>query len=198
MSELPLFPLSVVLMPSGRLPLQIFEPRYLDLVSDCMKSGTPFGLIWMRSGSEVAQRGQADPKLGDIGTCAHIVDWDQLSNGLLGITVEGGERFALHSTRTCKNGLVMGQVSALPSPSLAAMHSEWVRIADVLRSLEAHPHVESLGLRIDYNNAWQVANTLIQVLPMDEHLKYELLSLETIDDVMEELECLLSQMSGEL
>jgi Lon protease-like protein len=90
MSELPLFPLSGVLLPFGRIPLQIFEQRYLDLVRDCMKSGTDFGVVWIRRGEEVAQRGRVAPDLGDYGTCARIVDWDQLPNGLLGPPVPTG------------------------------------------------------------------------------------------------------------
>src|SRR5210317_1685183 len=93
--SLPLFPLSSVLLPCGRIPLQIFEQRYLDLVRDSMKSGTPFGVVWIRRGEEVAQRGSVAADLGDYGTCARIVDWDQLPNGLLGITIEGAERFEL-------------------------------------------------------------------------------------------------------
>ena len=98
MSELPLFPLSGVLLPFGRIPLQIFEQRYLDLVRDCLKSNSPFGVVWIRRGAEVAQRGRAAPELGDYGTCAAIVDWDQLPNGLLGITIEGDQRFELLET----------------------------------------------------------------------------------------------------
>ena len=59
MSELPLFPLSAVLLPFGRMPLQIFEQRYLDLVRDCMKTDTGFGVVWIRRGAEVNQRGSA-------------------------------------------------------------------------------------------------------------------------------------------
>ena len=111
MSELPLFPLSGVLFPFGRVPLKIFEPRYLDLVRDCMKSSSPFGVVWIRRGAEVVQRGRAAPELGDYGTCAHIVDWDQLPNGLLGITIEGAQRFELMETHT--------RASLLPSTSIA-------------------------------------------------------------------------------
>ena len=89
LTELPLFPLSAVLLPHGRMPLQIFEQRYLDLVRETLRSDSQFGVVWIRQGSEVAQRGRAAPELGDYGTSARIVDWDQRPNGLLGITIEG-------------------------------------------------------------------------------------------------------------
>lgn len=197
MTELPLFPLSGVLLPYGRMPLQIFEPRYLDLVRDCMKSDSPFGVVWIRRGAEVVQRGRASAELGDYGTSARIVDWDQLSNGLLGITIEGAGRFDLFETSTRSNGLVVGQVELKPAVVPAPMSDVWVSLLDVLRSLETHPHVERMKLRVDYNDAWQVAYTLVQLLPLDEALKYELLGIDSIDVLMAELQALLNQISGE-
>jgi uncharacterized protein len=197
MTELPLFPLSGVLLPFGRVPLKIFEPRYLDLVRDCMKSQTPFGVVWIRHGAEVVQRGRASPELGDHGTCARIVDWDQLPNGLLGITIEGGERFDLFETHTRSNGLVVGQVELHPALTPTPLSENWLPLLDVLRSLETHPHVERMNLRVDYNDAWQVAFTLLQLLPLDEALKYELLGIETVDDLVAELQAVLNQISGE-
>lgn len=197
MTELPLFPLSSVLLPFGRVPLKIFEPRYLDLVRDSLKSSTPFGVVWIRRGAEVVQRGRAAPELGDYGTCARIVDWDQLPNGLLGITIEGGERFELFETRTRGNGLIVGQVALHEVVTPAPMSDIWLSLLSVLRSLETHPHVERMKLRVDYNDAWQVAYTLIQLLPLDEALKYELLGIDSIDVLMAELQALLNQLSGE-
>ncbi len=197
MSEMPLFPLSSVLLPFGRMPLQIFEQRYLDLVRECMKSDSAFGVVWIRRGAEVAQRGQAAPDLGDYGTSARIVDWDQLPNGLLGITVEGAGRFELHETRTRANGLVVGAVKLHDMPSPVAVEGSWQPLVDVLRSLETHPHVQRMNLRLDYNNAWQVAYTLIQLLPLEESLKYELLEVDSIDSLMHELDLMLNQISGE-
>jgi Lon protease-like protein len=195
-SELPLFPLSGVLLPFGRVPLQIFEQRYLDLVRDCMKNNSPFGVVWIRRGAEVAQRGRAAPELGDYGTCARIVDWDQLPNGLLGITIEGVQRFELMETHTRANGLVVGQVELQPAISPSPLSADWLSLLDVLRSLETHPHVQRMQLRMDYNDAWQVGYTLIQLLPLEEALKYELLGLDSIDALMTELHTLLNQISG--
>ena len=197
MSELPLFPLSGVLLPFGRVPLQIFEQRYLDLIRESMKTNSPFGVVWIRRGAEVAQRGRAAPQLGDYGTCASIVDWDQLPNGLLGITIEGAQRFELHETHTRANGLVVGQVELQPPVSPAPLLENWLSMQDVLRSLETHPHVQRMNLRVDYNDAWQVGYTLVQLLPLEESLKYELLGINTIEELMSELDTLLNQISGE-
>ncbi|MBK6736760.1 MAG: LON peptidase substrate-binding domain-containing protein [Haliea sp.] len=197
MSELPLFPLSGVLLPFGRVPLKIFEPRYLDLVRDCVKSNSPFGVVWIRRGAEVVQRGRAAPELGDYGTCARIVDWDQLPNGLLGITIAGGERFELFETQTRSSGLIVGRVELQEPIGPAPMSETWLSLLNVLRSLETHPHVERMKLRVDYNDAWQVAYTLIQLLPFDEALKYQLLGIDSIHELMANLQALLNKLSGE-
>jgi Lon protease-like protein len=195
--ELNLFPLSAVLLPGGRMPLQIFEQRYLDLVRSSMKADEPFGVVWIRRGLEVAQRGTASPDLGDYGTTARIVDWDQLPNGLLGITIEGQERFDLESTGIRDNGLVVGEVVFRPTPKETAMKKEWQTLLDVLHGLRDHPHVQSMNLQLDYGNAWQVAYVLTQLLPLEEHLKYDVLGLESIEEVMSELDAILNQVSGE-
>lgn len=197
MTEIPLFPLSGILLPGGRMPLQIFEQRYLDLVRNCMKTDSGFGVVWIRRGSEVASKGSARPDLGDYGTYARIVDWDQLPNGLLGITVQGGEIFDLLDTSILSSGLLMGEVEMRSPRDAEAMLPDWQSMEDVLRSLETHPHVQRMGLEIDYGNAWDVGYTLIQLLPLDEALKYELLGAETLEEMMLELDILLNQISGE-
>lgn len=197
MSELPLFPLSSLLLPHGRMPLQIFEQRYLDLVRETLRNDDHFGVVWIRRGSEVAERGRASPELGDYGTMAKIVDWDQLSNGLLGITIEGVQRFDLFATGSRANGLVIGEVELHEPPQPVRMREPWLPLLDLLRSIEGHPHVERLNLRVDYNDAWQVAFTLVQLLPLEENFKYELLGLDSIDELMAELDELLSEISGE-
>jgi Lon protease-like protein len=197
LSEVSLFPLAGVLLPFGRMSLQIFEQRYLDLVRDCMKTDSLFGVVWIQRGAEVAQRGSASPQLGDYGSTARIIDWDQLPNGLLGLTIQGDQRFDLHSTSVRANGLVVGEVSMrAPSPA-AAMEQRWQTMVDVLQSLETHPHVQRMALDIDYDDAWQVAYTLIQLLPLDEALKYQLLGIDDVTALMGELDTILNQISGE-
>jgi Lon protease-like protein len=197
MSELSLFPLSGVLLPFGRMSLQIFEQRYLDLVRDCMKTDSLFGVVWIQRGAEVAERGTASPQLGNYGSTARIIDWDQLPNGLLGLTIQGDERFDLRSTSLRGNGLVVGEVSMRAPSPVAAMEERWQALVDVLQSLEIHPHVQRMALEVDYGDAWQVAYTLIQLLPLDEALKYHLLDIDDVTALMGELDTILNQISGE-
>jgi Lon protease-like protein len=196
-TEIPLFPLSSILLPHGRMSLQIFEQRYLDLIRSAMKSNSGFGVVWIPRGSEVASKGSVRPELGDYGTYARIVDFDQLPNGLLGITIAGKGIFDLVDAHTLASGLVMGEVEMCPLQQPAAMSPRWRPMEAVLRSLETHPHVQRMGLEIDYDNAWEVGYTLIQLLPLEEPLKYELLGTDTLDEMMGELDILLNQISGE-
>ena len=195
-TELPLFPLSAVLLPYGKMPLQIFEQRYLDLVRDCMKNGTDFGVVWIRRGEEVAVKGSRQ-QLGDIGTRARIVDFDQLPNGLLGVTIEGRERFHLSDTRVASNGLVLGNVAFEPLPESAALDDAWLSLREILENLKQHPHVRRMGLEIDFDDAWQVGYTLAQLLPLEESLKYSLLNAGDVEELMDQLDLILSDISGE-
>lgn len=195
-TELPLFPLSAVLLPYGKMPLQIFEQRYLDLIRDCMKNSTGFGVVWLRRGEEVVPKGTRQ-QLGDIGTLARIVDFDQLPNGLLGVTIEGRERFHLSDTRTAANGLVLGEVVFEPMPGPAAMDASWLALGEILENLGQHPHVRRMGLDIDFEDAWQIGYTLAQLLPLEEPLKYTLLNAGDVEQLMDQLNLILSDISGE-
>lgn len=194
--DLPLFPLGTVLLPSGRLPLQIFERRYIDMITQCMRTGTRFGVVWIRSGSEVSQASVTNLDLGDYGTMATIVDWDQLPNGLLGITIEGAERFHISEVWREKSGLNMGRVEVEPRPNSAPLPEIGLSMVDVLAGLQRHPEIQKLGLAIDTNDAWQVSHALIQLLPIESSVKYELLGLADVNTLVDALDEILSELSG--
>ena len=194
--EIPLFPLGSVLFPGGRLPLQIFEQRYLDLVRGCMKEGTGFGVAWIAEGAEVAHPGVGQPNLGEVGCYARIVDWDSLPNGLLGITIEGGERFHLSSARAESNLLVMGEVEMEGAREPAPMLEEWESMLEILNNLEQHPHVQRLGIAADHQDAWQVGAALAQLLPVDERIKYHLLRMDDIEEFMAQMDHILIELGG--
>lgn len=196
MTEIPLFPLSSVMFPGGRMPLQIFEQRYIDLVRSSMKQDSGFGMVWIMRGSEVAQPGVGPLNLGEWGTYARIVDWDQLPNGLLGITIEGGERFRLQDSHKRDDQLNMGQVEMLPLPEPVAVSEEWESMVEVLASLEQHPHVQGLGIKPDHSDAWQVGYALAQLLPVDEALKYDMLADSDIDSFMARMDVVLNELGG--
>src|SRR5579862_4923241 len=84
--ELGLFPLPLVLVPTERIPLHIFEPRYKELVAECLEDGTSFGLV-LATG---------DGAVHEVGTRATVEEvLDVLDDGAMNVVVEGGERFRL-------------------------------------------------------------------------------------------------------
>ena len=112
METIPLFPLSHGLFPDGRLDLQIFEVRYLDLIRRCHREQTPFGVAWIEEGQEVTVPGQ-QPKLFSYGTLAHIDKLETVQAALLRIRCHGGQRFALHHTQAGPLGVWQGEVELL-------------------------------------------------------------------------------------
>ena len=85
MLELGLFPLGVVLLPTERVPLHIFEPRYKELIGECLEADVEFGLVLAD-----------DDGLRSIGTRAAVTDvLHRFPDGRMNVVVEGGERFRL-------------------------------------------------------------------------------------------------------
>ena len=83
--EIGLFPLGIVLLPTEQIPLHIFEPRYRELIAECLERGEPFGLVYAD-----------DDGLRRTGTLAQVVEVvERFDDGRLNIVVEGGERFRL-------------------------------------------------------------------------------------------------------
>jgi Lon protease-like protein len=89
--DLPLFPLKTVLFPGGLLSLKIFEPRYLEMLTQCEKLGRDFGVCLISAGNEVGQA----PILYPIGTLVKITFWEYRKDGLLGVTVKGYKKFKI-------------------------------------------------------------------------------------------------------
>ncbi len=89
--ELPLFPLNTVLFPGATLPIHIFEERYKLLIDHCLEKGLLFGVVLIRSGSEVGAPAQPF----DVGTTARIVQVQELPEGRFNIIGLGGQRFRI-------------------------------------------------------------------------------------------------------
>jgi Lon protease-like protein len=159
------------------MPLQIFEPRYLDLVSDCLKNDQGFGVVWLREGREVYKAdAEVNPRLAQIGTYARVVDWDSLSNGLLGITIEGSRKFRLVSSFQQANHLHMAEVEWLESEPVIELTPQAIDMKVLLAQLLEHPHVERLKLSGEVNDVASLGYLLAQFLPIEEAKKFDLLA----------------------
>jgi Lon protease-like protein len=159
--EVPLFPLSTVLFPGGPLPLRIFEPRYLDMISTCLRNDHGFGVVLIRQGKEVG------PALThEVGTMADIVDWYQGSDGLLGVTARGRGRFRIVSVREQPDGLKMGHIQPIgPEPS-CELPKQFAPMARVLSEIidELGSHYQDLDKY--YDDASWVGYRFAEILPV--------------------------------
>jgi uncharacterized protein len=170
--EIPLFPLQTVLFPGGPLPLRIFEPRYVDMISRCLKSGIGFGVVLIQSGEET---GPASTH--DLGTVATIVDWDQLSDGTLGVVVLGGARFLLRSARRQDDGLQLGVVELLEPEPVASLPERFHDMARLLEGVfeDLGPHYRHVTP--DFGDAGWVGCRLAELLPIELEQKQHCLEL---------------------
>lgn len=170
--DLPLFPLSTVLYPGGRLDLRIFERRYLDLIRDCTRSGQPFGVCLIVRGHEAGE-----PALpAAFGTTARIEDFSTLPDGLLGIVARGQRRFHVDRTRVRDNGLIVARVALAEPEPVIAVPPEYGVLTTILQRL-----AEQVGGELGdaeqarFDDAAWVAFRLAELLPLENEERQQLL-----------------------
>lgn len=192
---LPLFPLNTVLFPDCVLDLQIFEARYLDMIGRCMKQGSGFGVVCLLEGDEVGD-GEAQHAL--VGCEAVVVDFNQQSNGLLGIRVKGTRRFAVNSTEVQADQLIQGDVDFLPESPEEPLSADEDDLLALLTALAEHPMVAALDMLGGANTQQSLANQLGYLLPFLNADKLDLLSLNEPRERLDSIQALLDELQGEL
>lgn len=171
--KVPLFPLRIVLFPGGRLNVRVFEQRYMDMISACLKADSPFGVCLIRHGSEVGSA--AEPQA--VGTLADVVRCDMEQPGILQVSARGGARFRIDATEVSKDQLLAADLNVLPERS-AAMPAHHLRLAAALRSLLAEAGPESHFPPLRWDDAGWVGGRLAELLPLPVSLKQVLLEMD--------------------
>ncbi|PCH84352.1 MAG: peptidase S16, lon-like protein [Piscirickettsiaceae bacterium] len=173
-NDVPIFPLTSVLFPDGLLPLRIFETRYLDMVSYCLKNDVPFGVCLIIEGKEVGKSASCYP----VGTLAKIVDWAQGSDGILGIEVIGCQRFKMVDSEVSSQQLITATVQIFDEAPVVDVPTELNDLVDMLkRSLKKfQPH--AAFEEHQFNNANWVVCRLAEMLPIDNVIRQRLLEIE--------------------
>ena len=169
MNEIPLFPLKTVLLPANTLGLKLFEPRYLDMIANCMRENSLFGVVLIHKGEETA----VDTDVYSIGTTSTISDWQHRADGLLGITALGVERFEILSTRTQADGLTLAEIKILEdndSPEIPEQYHYMLELLD-------HISAQAGRIRVENQGFCQILYQLIYLLPLDVTLKQRLLEI---------------------
>jgi Lon protease-like protein len=173
-TDLPLFPLGTVLYPAGQLPLRIFEPRYLDMVRECARKGSPFGVCLILQGHEVG----APAVPAAVGTLANITDFHNREDGLLGIVIEGGTRFRVARTRVRSDGLVRGDVELWPEELTEQVPVEFALLQSILeRLIENMAPQWRYASRDLYDDAGWVGFRLAELLPLHADEQQRMLEL---------------------
>lgn len=198
--EIPLFPLKTVLYPGGRLPLRIFEPRYVELVTSCLKQSIGFGVVLIRSGSDSRVADQRQPDIYNIGTYAEIIDFNQLKDGLFGIIARGKHKFRILRKYEMEDHLLMAEAEFLPAEAREPLDDSQMDMVATLKELVKHPMVQKLKkqmhIDIDYNDASSVSLRLSELLPLDPDAKQTLLQLNQPKERLAELARMLEALSG--
>ena len=169
----PLFPLRTVLYPGGPLPLRIFEARYIDMISSCLKSESPFGVLLIQEGAETGPASTYE-----IGTLARITDWYQGSDGLLGVTAIGERRFRLLSAERQSDGLNVGEIELLDEEPAVELPSEYQPMAQILGGVLGNLGKLYESLDVKYEDAGWVSYRFAEILPISPDDKQVYLEIE--------------------
>jgi Lon protease-like protein len=180
---LPLFPLQTVLFPSGLLALKVFEARYLDMVGQCLRSGSSFGVVCLRQGGEVrpVKGSKETVRFENQGVLARLDEVDAEQAGILKVRCTGTQRFLLENARQQPDGLWLADATLLeddePAAPAAAMHATVKALAEAILSLReqgAVPFTEPHRL----DDAGWVANRWCELLPITLSAKQKLMELD--------------------
>lgn len=193
--DYPLFPLDTVLFPGCVLDLQIFEARYLDMVSACMRRGEGFGVVAILEGREV---GEAASRFSALGCEAVIRDFQQRSNGLLGIRVEGVRRLRVGAVSVRPDQLTLAEVDWLEECGDAPLLAEHADLAALLGALAEHPMVAALGMGGVVGGQQALANQLAYLLPFSTEQKLQVLAEDQPLQRLQLIQTFLDRLQGEM
>jgi Lon protease-like protein len=170
-----------VLFPGAVLGLTVFEARYLDLMSDCMRNEQAFGVVCLRQGREV---GPADKTLQfeEVGALAHLEEVDAEQTGILRVRCLGGQRFRIHGRPTQReNGLWEAQVRDIaPDPVRQpgpAVLQTVAALAEAIRKLQEQDQLP-FAPPYQLDNAGWVANRWCELLPIPLAARQKLMELD--------------------
>ncbi len=180
-AELPLFPLRSVLFPDGLLTLKVFEARYLDLVSDCLRRQRPFGVVCLLQGGEV-RAGKGAVRFESAGVLARLDDVDSDQSGVLRARCTGTRRFRLERDAAQQaDGLWVGSAALLPDDPVLEPSDEWLpsvqALSNAIATLKAQG-AEPFNPPHRLDDAGWVANRWCEILPISLGAKQKLMELD--------------------
>ena len=170
--DLPIFPLRTILFPDSKLPLRIFEPRYIDMVSRSMREDSEFGIILSREST--------DPKMFetyDTGTLAKIIDWDQGGDGLLGITTLGTQKFRLKELNKQEDGLNIGSIERIEKEGDYKPLKEFTHLVQLLEAILDDVNIYDENEK-NFDSASWISYRFAEILPLRIEDKQKCLEID--------------------
>lgn len=193
----PVFPLSSIVFPKSRMPLRIFETRYLDMVKSCLRKDQGFAVMLIQAGGEVRRfSDQPHPELYPVGVYAKIVDWNARDDGCLGITIEGLCRVSLSSELSmAEDGLYSAELCALETAPSGQPPSQLAMLESVAQGLLEHPLLSSLDMDYKPGQPQLLASILAQWLPLSLDQKASVLDADSVDEQLSLLQAYLADLA---
>lgn len=182
-TEIPIFPLGTVLFPQGQLPLRVFEQRYIEMTKFCIRDDAPFGVCLIREGKEVGE--PAVPY--ETGCSARILRWDMPQTGMFQLLVKGESVFHILESWPEKSGLVRARVEFEDSPSLP-LPAGYGHLANMLERVIKKIGEENFSTPVHLEDAGWVGWRLVEMLPMEAHVRQRLLEMRDPLAVLNEIQ----------
>ena len=194
LSKVPLFPLTVNVLPGGILPLQIFEPKYIDMVKACMSNEVGF-IVALTKQSKSLKENLIIENFS-ISTYVEIIDFDLLENGLLGISVKGLHRVEILDIEVQEDGLLIADADIVLEENSSVFKKDFKNIWQVLQQISDHPEVKKMGIQIDFRSSSSVVHSLGNLLPLTSIEKQEILDKKSDRERLEFLDELINKFGG--
>lgn len=161
--ELPIFPLGNPLFPAGLLHLNIFEPRYVAMTTECLRRNSTFGVTLIRGGFEVGV--PAIPAA--IGCTARIIEWSQPAADRYRLLARGESLFKIEQRRSSALGLILARVQLIEPPDPILLPVARRGLARLLQELyDALGEEAPLPKPVRLQDATWVANRWAELLPV--------------------------------
>ena len=190
-----LFPLSVNGLPGAYLPLQIFEPRYIDMVSECLANSEGFCIVLFKDDEN--EENNEYLSYHDIATYVEIVDFNKLDNGLLGITVQGKHKIRIEDVWKQEDELLLGKIEKIKEEDDNLSNDpEYLDLWNMVKEITNHPEIKKLNLDLDLKSSISVCYILASVLPLRPQEKQTILEFENNRDKLDYLKALIKRLGG--
>ena len=188
--SVPLFPLKSIVLPGGIFPLRIFERRYIDMVKNCIKDETGFCIVLVRNDTK-------DKYIDDIynyGCYVKITDWNQLEDGLLGITVEGQSKVQILNSKLNDNNLLCGNIELRSDEKEYMIPQKYIILSKFYKKI--YPGIKNfISYKNErYSDASWIGFRLTECLPLDSHVKNQLIAINNGIERLEKLDEIINKV----